>query len=106
MEIRTVDVYNNLKNYSCWDYKNYRLTEEEANKCVEALRCATWHPIESEGMPKESGNYLFACKDGSYGVAFYNEKYGTVGGRYDLLLRSDSGSWAVAWQPIQIYKKE
>lgn len=104
MEMRTADVYSNLKNYSCWDYKNYRLTKDEAAKCVEALRCAVWHPVEFEGLPKEEGSYLCTVKWNSLKMLllleFKDNLFNTVddGGYID---RSIITAWAYPLEPYE-----
>lgn len=102
MEMRTADVYSNLKNYSCWDYKNYRLTKDEADKCVEALRCAVWHPVELEGLPKQEGSYLctvkWSCPIALLIVELKDNLYSTLGGYID---RSIITAWAYLPKPYE-----
>lgn len=102
MEMRTADVYSNLKNYSCWDYKNYRLTKDEADKCVEALRCAVWHPVELEGLPKEEGSYLctvgLSDQKSVVVVEIENDIYHIHGGYVDKFLIT---AWAYLPKPYE-----
>lgn len=34
----TKDVLTNLSNYSCFDFKHYPMSKEEADVCIEALK--------------------------------------------------------------------
>ena len=103
MEMRTTDVYNNLKNYSCWDYKNYRLTKDEADKCVDALRCAIWHEVELEGLPKEDGLYICTCSDGIQLLQFKDNLpvlNHIKGDHYRNLVASNIIAWAYCPDPF------
>lgn len=35
--MRAIDLITNLKNFDCWSFKHYPLSEEEAAVCIEAL---------------------------------------------------------------------
>ena len=35
--MRAIDVLTNRKNFDCWSFKHYPLSEEEASVCIKAL---------------------------------------------------------------------
>ena len=37
MEMRDIDVLNNLKAHTTWNIENYKMTEAEAKVCIKAL---------------------------------------------------------------------
>lgn len=64
MQMRPFDVLCNLKNWTSWDYKAYKLSEEESKPCIKALESYIWHPVNREGLPKKEGTYLVATIHG------------------------------------------
>lgn len=56
--MRACDVLCNLKNWTSWDYKAYKMQENEADPVVKALEDYIWHPVATEGLPKKDGLYL------------------------------------------------
>lgn len=62
MIIRAVDMLTNLKNWPAWDYKGYKINEDESKPIIKALDNYIWHDVELEGFPKEPGFYLFKSK--------------------------------------------
>lgn len=68
--VRAFDVLCNLKNWTSWDYKAYKLQENEAHACKKALENYIWHDVEKEGMPKEEGWYLFKTSINTYIVEY------------------------------------
>lgn len=68
--MRAFDVLCNLKNWGSWDYKAYKLQENEAYSCIKALENYIWHNVDQEGMPKEDGWYLFKTSTGYKSLYF------------------------------------
>lgn len=64
--MRPFDVLCNLKNWTSWDYKAYKLQENEAHSVIKALENYIWHDFALEGPPKEPGAYLIKLNDGGY----------------------------------------
>lgn len=69
--MRAFDVLCNLKNWGSWDYKAYKLQENEAYSCIKALENYIWHNVDQEGMPKEDGWYLFKTSINTYIANYY-----------------------------------
>lgn len=64
--MRAIDILTNLKNWSSWDYKSYKLNEPEAKPCKDALDNYIWHSIIAEGNPpidKNSSYYICRLQD-------------------------------------------
>lgn len=79
--MRACDVLCNLKNWTSWDYKAYKLQENEAAPVMKALDNYIWHDVETEGMPKDEGWYLFRTID-QYSTVYYKTGYYTD--KFDL----------------------
>lgn len=77
MQMRPFDVLCNLKNWTSWDYKAYKLSEDESKPCIKALENYIWHSVEKQGMPSEDGWYLFKCKhngDEYFGSYYHSQR--------------------------------
>ena len=57
--MRACDVNRNLKNWLAWSYNDYKMPENEAKTCTDALENYIWHSVEKEGLPTEDGWYVF-----------------------------------------------
>lgn len=76
--MRPFDVLCNLKNWTSWDYKAYKLQENEAHACKKALENYVWHMVDQEGMPKEEGWYLFKTSINNYIAEYYPSNFMTT----------------------------
>ncbi len=72
MQMRAVDVRSNIKNWSAYDYKAYRLDKGEADCCTNALDNYIWHNVEKEGMPTEPGRYLYKVNLYDNGYSYWS----------------------------------
>lgn len=90
--MRAFDVLCNLKNWTSWDYKAYKLQENEAYACKKALENYVWHDVKTEGLPKEDGWYTLKCFHNSiYYTAYYMDD-----NKRKVIFKED----VIAWRKI------
>ena len=114
MNIRPIDVLNNLKNHTLWP-QSYHLSKDEADCCIDALQHTwRWIPIE-ERLPKvgEDGcsDYILLSFD-NYGLPaigryeFDEENGGAFYEGDEERSCSSYGLFVNAWMPLPERWKE
>ena len=73
--MRACDVLCNLKNWTSWDYKAYKLQENEAAPVIKALNNYIWHDIATSGWPKEECFITIKCLDEKDGIYYMSTYY-------------------------------
>lgn len=70
--MRAVEVKDNIKGWSLWDYEGYALSKAEAEVIVKALEQEPkWIPV-SEGLPEDHENVLIFLSSNQITIGLYN----------------------------------